>query len=521
MNQSQAEVADLFVIGGGVNGCGIARDAAGRGLSVVLAEKADLASGTSSASTKLFHGGLRYLEYFEVRLVREALKEREVLWQMMPHISRPMRFVLPLSREMRFDLSTPSSKLLGAVMPWLKGRRPDWLIRLGLYAYDHMGGRKRLPATERLDLRRADEGALLQARFAKAYEFSDVWVDDARLVVLNARDAAERGARIMTRAEVLSARREDGLWRVETEAVGQRETHLARKLVNAAGPWVAQMLGGIETEMHGQIRLVRGSHIVVPRLTEHEKAYFLQGADGRICFILPYEQDFTLIGTTDAEHGAADDPVFATEAEQRYLLDFVNGYLRAPLSEADIVWSYAGVRPLQDDGQASASAATRDYELRLEAGAAPLLTVFGGKITSYRKLSEAAVSQLWPERAPWTKGAALPGGGFDARDLPQMLGELRAAYPFLPEGEALRLVRAYGTEARDVLGGATRAEELGPRFGGRLSAAEVRWLMAREFARAPEDVLWRRSKLGLRLESAAQDNLAAFMTAEAEAMKGE
>ena len=502
-------ISDIFILGGGVNGCGIARDAAGRGLSVTLVEQNDLASGTSSASTKLFHGGLRYLEYFEVRLVREALKEREVLLGMMPHISWPMRFVLPLSRQMRFDGDTPASKLLARLMPWMRGRRPGWMIRLGLFFYDHMGGRQALPATQALALEGTAEGAALEARFERGFEYSDVWVDDARLVCLNARDAAERGARILTRTQFVAAERVEGLWRITVERQGRQEQHLARALVNAAGPWVALALSQIKTEIRGQIRLVRGSHIVVPKLYDHDKCYFLQGEDGRICFLIPYEEGFTLIGTTDAEHGAVDETPVATAAEQAYLIAFANAYLRKKIATSDIVWSYAGVRPLQDDGQASASAATRDYELRLEAYDAPLLSVFGGKITTYRKLAEAAVTMLAPDSRPWTRGAALPGGGFELADKPALATQVAARYPFLEARTVRRLVRSYGLDVFEMLGDCEAVETL----GAGLSTREVEWLLSHEFAQSAEDILWRRSKLGLHIGAEGVAALEAYLAA--------
>ncbi len=515
MNPDAKNSYDVFVIGGGVNGCGIARDAAGRGLSVCLAEQGDLASGTSSASTKLFHGGLRYLEYFEVRLVREALKEREVLLANMPHISWPMRFVLPLSRDMRFEADTPSSKLLARIMPWLKGRRPAWLIRLGLFAYDNMGGRKLLPATSVLSLENTLEGAPLKAKFKRAFEYSDGWVDDARLVALNARDAAELGADIRTRCKIVSAQRENGLWQIKALS---GEVFQARTLVNAAGPWVGALLDEtIEANMRGQIRLVRGSHIVTRKLFEHGKSYFFQGSDGRIIFAIPYEQDFTLIGTTDAEHGAPDTRATCTEAEQQYLLDFASEYFAEPLSKADIVWTYSGVRPLQDEGDVSASAATRDYELRLETGEAPLLTVFGGKITTYRKLSEAACDSLgefFPNAKPaWTKVAPLPGGGFPQGALDGELQKLATAYPFLTKQFAQRLLRAYGTDALTMYAGASKFSDLGEHFGAGLTAREVDWLCEHEFAQTSEDILWRRSKLGLRFDAAQVGALEAYLAA--------
>ncbi|TMV93226.1 glycerol-3-phosphate dehydrogenase [Thioclava sp. BHET1] len=500
---------DLFVIGGGINGCGIARDAAGRGLSVALAERDDLASATSSASTKLFHGGLRYLEYFEFRLVREALIEREVLLKAMPHISWPMRFVLPYSQDMRFDAETPTSRLLSRIMPWMKGRRPAWLIRLGLFLYDTLGGRDVLPGTATLKLAGTPEGAPLQPRFETAYEYSDCWIEDSRLVVLNARDAAARGARIMTRTKVIGAERSAGLWQIQLQdsETGQRQVMRARMLVNAAGPWVEDVLRSrLQITTRDGVRLVRGSHIVTRKLYDHDKCYFFQGEDGRIIFAIPYEQDFTLIGTTDCEHESAEAPAHCTPEERAYLIAFANRYFATPIRDEDIVWSYSGVRPLYDDGASSATAATRDYTLTLETeGGAPLLNIFGGKITTYRRLAESALekvaAQLPGVSGPWTAGVALPGGDFAVGDVTRLTADLQRAYPFLGPVWAARLIRAYGTEAASVLGDAQSAADLGQDFGATLSEAELRWLMTHEFARTAEDVVWRRNKLGLRLSA--------------------
>ncbi|WP_172327866.1 glycerol-3-phosphate dehydrogenase [Mangrovicoccus sp. HB161399] len=518
----ESETADLFVIGGGINGCGIARDAAGRGMKVALAEMNDLASATSSASTKLFHGGLRYLEFFEFRLVREALIEREVLLRAMPHIAWPMRFVLPYHRDMRFESQTPTSKLLSTVMPWMKGRRPAWLIRFGLFLYDHLGGRKILPGTSTLALKGTPEGAPLQDRFETAYEYSDCWVQDSRLVALNARDAADRGARIMTRTRVVSAERRDGLWEIVTEeaGTGATATHRARMLVNAAGPWVGDILKGtIRLNTSEGVRLVRGSHIVTERLAEHDKCYFFQGEDGRIIFAIPYETDFTLIGTTDKEHRDPSERPVCTPEEQRYLIDFANRYFKRQLTDADVVWTYSGVRPLYDDGAKSATAATRDYTLKVDAaGGAPVLNVFGGKITTYRRLAESALEKIGrhvgPVAPPWTAGAPLPGGNFPVGGVPALVADLRAAHGFLTDRWALRLVRAYGTEAAAILGNATSPEDLGRDFGASLTEAEVRWLMRKEYARTAEDVAWRRSKLGLHLSEDQMQALDAWMQEE-------
>ncbi len=493
-------VRDIFIIGGGINGCGIARDAAGRGWSVFLAEAEDLASGTSSGSTKLIHGGLRYLEYYEFRLVREALIEREVIWRNAPHIVHPMRFVLPHH----------------------EGLRPAWLLRLGLFLYDHIGGRRLLPATRTLDMRGDPAGRPLKAGYARAFEYSDCRVDDARLVVLNARDAADRGAEIATRARAVSARREDGLWAVEVEDVrtGGRRTVCARLLVNAAGPWIDRVL----TDALGlagthNVRLVQGSHIVVRRKFADPRAYFFQNADGRIVFAIPYEDDFTLIGTTDRDYDGDPRGVAITEAEADYLCAAASEYFAEPVRREDVVWTYAAVRPLFDDGASSAQEATRDYVLKLDGGEgeAPLLNIFGGKITTYRRLAEHAVEKigavLGREARGWTADAPLPGGDFPVAAFEAEIARLAADYPFLAPGHARRLVRLYGTRARVLLGDAASYAALGRHFGADLYEAELRYLMATEWALTAEDVLWRRTKLGLRLGAEESAAVEAFMRA--------
>ncbi|WP_050930587.1 glycerol-3-phosphate dehydrogenase [Aestuariivita boseongensis] len=519
------EAADLFIIGGGINGCGIARDAAGRGLSVILAEQGDLAQATSSASTKLFHGGLRYLEYFEVRLVREALRERETLLKAMPHISWPMRFVLPIHPEMRFDTETPASRLLNTLMPWMRGRRPAWLIRLGLFAYDHLGGREILPGAERYKLDPYGTGKPLKPELKEAFEYSDCWVDDSRLVALNARDAAERGARILTCTKVIRAEHENGIWRITTQtAEGEEQVHHARMLVNAAGPWVGDILRGvIRSNSSETVRLVRGSHIVVNQLYKGEHAYFLQGSDGRIIFAIPYERDFTLIGTTDKDHPDPDTPAFCTDEEAEYLCDFASQYFKHEIRMEDIIWRYSGVRPLYDDGAKSATAATRDYVLSVENPGAPVLHVFGGKITTYRKLAQAALDKidtaLDHKTAPWTAGAPLPGGDFPHDSVREQVKSLMKRHPFLHDDWALRLIRAYGTDAFRMMEGAETQDDLGRMLGYTLCEREVRWLMTHEFARSAEDVVWRRSKLGLHLIDEQIAELDAWMAAERQ--KGE
>ena len=509
-----SQITDLFIIGGGINGCGIARDAVGRGLTVTLAEQGDLAQGTSSASTKLFHGGLRYLEYFEFRLVREALHERETLLAAMPHISWPMRFVLPLSPEMRFDSTTPTSRLLRLI--GLGNRRPDWLIRLGLFLYDSMGGRQVLPATRTLDLTRDPAGKPLKPAYRKAYEYSDCWVEDSRLVALNARDAALRGARVLTQTRVTSASRTGDHWTIETTA----GTFKARALVNAAGPFVAEAMKLSHATSREGVRLVRGSHIVTRRLYDHDRCYFFQGSDGRIIFAIPYEQDFTLIGTTDADHKGSPGEVKISDAERDYLVAFANQYLAKAITAKDVVWAYSGVRPLYNDGAKSATAATRDYVLSLDGGVIgkagpPLLNVFGGKITTYRRLAESALDKLAPHfpglKPAWTARVPLPGGNFPLADKARLAEDLRRAHPFLTPEWAARLVRAYGTDAALILGDATSPEALGRHFGATLTEAEVRWLMAHEYARHAADVVWRRSKLGLRMSAEDVEALEVWM----------
>ena len=502
---SEQAIYDVFVIGGGINGCGIARDAAGRGYSVALAEMNDFASGTSSGSTKLIHGGLRYLEHYEFRLVREALMEREVLWAMAPHVIWPMRFVLPYHKG---------------------GLRPAWLIRLGLFLYDHIGGRKLLPPTATLDMNRDPAGKPLKRLFNKAFEYSDGWVNDARLVVLNARDAADRGAVIMARTRVVSARRDGALWTVETEnqTSGERKTLRARMLINAAGPWVDTVLSGAlgKNDVHN-VRLVQGSHIVVKKKFDDPRAYFFQNPDGRIMFAIPYEEDFTLIGTTDRDYTGNPADVRISDAEVDYLCKAASEYFLEPVTKDDIVWTYSAVRPLYDDGASKAQEATRDYVLRVEGdkGAAPLLNVFGGKLTTYRRLGESALDKIGEaigvKGSKWTAGSRLPGGDFPAQGYADEVARLQKQYPFLAPAHARRLVRLYGTRAATLLGPASSEAALGHHFGADLYEAEVRWLMTKEWARHAEDVLWRRTKLGLKLTPGEAAALEEYMRGAANA----
>ncbi|PSJ59536.1 glycerol-3-phosphate dehydrogenase [Kumtagia ephedrae] len=479
-------VHDLAIIGGGINGCGIARDAAGRGLSVFLCEQGDLGSATSSASTKLIHGGLRYLEHYDFKLVRHALAERERLWAIAPHIIWPLRFVLPHR----------------------KGLRPAWLLRLGLFIYDHLGGRKLLPATRTLRLASDPLGAPLHDVSSVGFEYSDCWVQDNRLVVLNARDAESKGADIRPRTRCTAAKREGGLWRLTLQDadVGPAYTIQARAVVNAAGPWAERVRSSVvQVEAPGALRLVQGSHIVVKRLYEHDRCYIFQNPDGRIFFAIPYEEDFTLIGTTDRDFAGEPGAVRASNEEIAYLCDAASSYFRKAVTPTDVVWSYSGVRALFDDGAANAQKTTRDYVLALDAGRdeAPLLSVFGGKITTYRCLAEDALEKLaavfpdWRAHAGWTATKPLPGGDFPVDGAETLARHLRQDYPFLGERAARRLVRHYGTEARIILGKARSAADLGRDFGGSLSEAEVRFLIAHEYAASAEDIVWRRTKSGL------------------------
>ncbi len=490
---TRPQPVDLLVVGGGANGCAIARDAAGRDLSVTLCEMGDLAGATSSASTKLIHGGLRYLEYRAFRLVRESLAEREVLLAAAPHTIYPLRFVLPHHR----------------------GLRPMWMLRAGLFLYDHIGGRRSLPGTRTLDLRGTREGEPLRPEFSRGFAYSDAWTDDARMVTLAVLDAAERGARILTRTRLLSARREQGVWRAVLQHQDDRlETVLARALVNAAGPWVEQVGRLLGANRPGRsIKLVKGSHIVVPRLYEGDHAYTLQGSDGRVIFTIPYEGRFTLVGTTDLPVDGDPGPVEASGEEIAYLCQALGGYFTRAVTPSDVVWTYAGLRPLINDGQENASAVTRDYVLDLDAPdqAAPLLSVYGGKITTFRRLGEHALDLLKPrlgfQAQGWTRTAKLPGG-----ELPQGFERFRLqiadANPWLTEPHLTRLCRAYGARLPQMLAGAGGWADMGQAFGAGLSARETAYLKRVEWAKSPDDVLWRRSKLGLHMSAAERTRFA-------------
>ncbi|MGD9669801.1 MAG: glycerol-3-phosphate dehydrogenase [Hyphomicrobiaceae bacterium] len=485
---------DLAVVGGGINGCGIAADAAGRGLKVLLVEKGDLAGGTSSASSKLIHGGLRYLEQYAFRLVKESLEEREILLANAPHIVWPLRFIVP----------------------HVPGMRARPLIRAGLFLYDHLARRRRIPSSGTVDMARDPAARPLAPGFSSGFAYWDCWVDDARLVVLVARQAAAHGADIRTRTRLQAAIAEGGHWRLSlaaddaaapSAATATQEVR-ARILVNAAGPWAGTLartaIRRDNQTLEVPVRLVKGSHIVVPRIPGAETAYLLQAPDRRVVFMLPFAERFTLIGTTDVPYQGDPGSVAISAEEEAYLLNVANAFLAAPLSSADIVWRYSGVRPLFDDDSANPSAVTRDYRLQMDApgGAPPLLTVVGGKVTTYRRLAETAMQLIAPIAGaglggPWTAHAALPGGDMPESDFDNFARMFVARYPQLPAATLMSLLRRYGTLTADVLGDARTQADLGDVFGGGLTAREIRYLRDHEWARTPEDILWRRTKAGL------------------------
>ena len=493
---------DLLVVGGGINGVGIARDAAGRGLRVLLCEQDDLASHTSSASTKLIHGGLRYLEYYEFGLVRKALRERELLLRAAPHLISPLRFV----------------------MPHVPHLRPAWMIRAGLFLYDHLSRRELLPASSGVNLRTHAVGVPLQKSMTRGFLYSDAWVDDARLVVANAQDARERGAVILTRTRLESAQRSGGLWQASlrstgSDTAGSLRQVQARALVNAAGPWVAQVLHEQlgQTQEHS-LRLIKGSHLVVKKMFEHDHAYIFQNPDGRIIFAIPYQEQFTLIGTTDLEYHGDPAAVHIDAAEVAYLCKSVNRYFLQSIGPADVVASYSGVRPLLDQGAGEdPSAVTRDYHLELSQlpQQAALLTVFGGKITTYRRLAEEALDLLGMPLAcaepAWTAHATLPGGDIPAADFAAFSRQFQTRYPWLPTALAMRYARSYGTRAELLIGERASVAELGAQFCADLHEAEVMYLQEYEWAVTADDILWRRTKLGLHATPAQQSELAAYL----------
>lgn len=495
---STGDVFDLLIVGGGINGAGIARDAAGRGLRVLLCEMEDLGWATSSASSKLIHGGLRYLETYELRLVRESLAEREVLLRMAPHIVRPLRFVLPHNALYR----------------------PAWMIRLGLMLYDHLGGRRTLPGTTSLKLAGKAQGAPLKPELTRGFEYSDCQVDDSRLVLLNALDARARGAEILPRTECTAARRMDGGWQatLRGRADGAERAAEARILVNAAGPWVGRFLkDAVGGTAPAPLKLVKGSHIVVPKLYDGDHAYILQNVDRRVVFAIPYHHHFTLIGTTDLLYEGDPGAAAITPEETEYLCDVTELYFRNPVSPEDVVWAYSGVRPLYDNRRTNPSTITRDYVFDVDAadGRAPLLSIYGGKITTYRRLAEQAIGKLAlflrDLRPDWTSGAVLPGGGLPAADPARYLTGLKAAFPFLPHPVAERYAAQYGTLVHGFLDGVTRIEEMGINFGGGLYEREVAYLCANEWARTADDILWRRTKLGLIMPPEGREKLAIWL----------
>jgi glycerol-3-phosphate dehydrogenase len=488
---------DLAVIGGGVNGCGIARDAAGRGARVVLFEKGDLASATSSASTKLIHGGLRYLEFYKFRLVREALSERAVLWRISPHLTHPLRFVLPHH----------------------EGLRPRWMLRIGLFLYDHLGARGGLKAAQALDLSKDVTGKPLKSKYKRGFAYSDCQTDDARLVVLNAMDAKARGADIRVRTTVTAAAREGALWRIASRDERGVETIVtARVLVNATGPWVNDTLDLAHTDKPSGVRLVQGSHIVTRKLYDHDRAYIFQNADQRIVFAIPWQGEFTMIGTTDRDWKASPEKIEASPEEIAYLCQAVDDYFERPVTPNDVVWAWSGVRALVDDGASEAREATRDYVLSLDApeGQAAALSVYGGKITTYRRLAEAALKKLRPHlpaaaKPSWTGKTPLPGGDFPRNGFAVLVGEILERHPFLTPAHAHRLARSYGTRAFALLEGVEGTNDLGEVFCTDLTAREVEYLMDHEWARTAEDVLLRRSKLNLHATAEDAARLEAYM----------
>ncbi len=482
---------DLLIIGGGINGAGIARDAAGRGLRVCLVEKDDLAGHTSSSSTKLVHGGLRYLEHYEFRLVRESLIERERLLTIAPHIIWPLRFVLPHD----------------------KGLRPKWMLRLGLFLYDNLGGRKLLPPTRDLNLRDAPHGGFLQDRLTRGFEYSDCWVEDSRLVVLNCMDAAERGADIRTRTECVGLERGAQHWTATLRSNAGDEQISARQIVNAAGPWVDKVLGrAIPDETHKNLRLVKGSHLIFKRLFEGDHCYIFQNRDDRIIFAIPYERDFTLVGTTDQLFEGDPAGIDISPEEATYLCDAANEYLRTEISPDQAVASYAGVRPLYENNAASNSTVTRDYQFEVDRGengdGPTMLSIFGGKLTTYRKLAEHALQKLNITGTSWTADAALPGGDIDPARFDTFVADQCRTYPWLAKETVLRLARAYGTRMNDLLDGAQGTNDLGMHFGGDLYARELEYCAKHEFVMSAQDMLKRRSKLYLHLSDEEQSRVA-------------
>ncbi|MEQ1647266.1 MAG: glycerol-3-phosphate dehydrogenase [Hyphomicrobiaceae bacterium] len=491
---SDAQIYDIAIVGGGINGCGIAADAAGRGLKVALAEKGDLAGATSSASSKLIHGGLRYLEYYEFRLVREALGEREVLLRKAPHLIWPLRFVLPHA----------------------EGLRPRWMLRAGLFMYDHLHARSKIPASSSIDLTQDVSRAPLQSKFTKGFSYYDCWVDDARLVVANAMHARVKGADIWTNTEVVATTQQDGIWRVILKDPQVQREIRARSLINAAGPWAERVDRLTSTPGFGNniatVRLVKGSHLVVPHVHGANDAYILQSADKRVVFVLPFEEHFTIIGTTDVAYDGDPGNVTCTPEEETYLLDLVSTFFKTPLSTKDVVWRYSGVRPLYDDGSANASAVTRDYHLELAnaPSSAPRLSIYGGKITTYRCLAEDALARLLPTlpnraKSAWTANETLPGGDILNADFDSFFKKLQQQKSGFDTVHLRRLARRHGSLIADVLGDARSLSDMGEHIGEGLTEREIQYMRSREWATTPYDILWRRTKLGLHFIATKSD----------------
>ncbi len=490
MSEEKQPTYDLLIIGGGINGAGIARDAAGRGLSVCLVEKDDLAQHTSGASTKLVHGGLRYLEHYEFRLVRESLIERERLLAIAPHIIWPLRFVLPHD----------------------EGLRPKWLLRLGLFLYDNLGGRKLLPPTRSVDLTITPHNDILADRLTKGFEYSDCWVEDSRLVVVNCMDARENGADIRTRTECVGLERKDTVWEASLKGIGGEQKVSAKQVVNAAGPWVDKVLANAKpNDTQSNLRLVKGSHLIFPKLYDGDHCYIFQNKDDRIIFAIPYERDFTLLGTTDVGFEGDPSRITISTDEANYICDAANEYLKTSIQPENALSSYAGVRPLYEDSAASNSTVTRDYRFDIDEGKngdqPPILSIFGGKITTYRKLAEHALKKLGVDGNSWTADAPLPGGDIEPERYDAFVVEVSQRYNWLPESAVERLCRAYGTRIHILLTGAKSLDDLGPHLGGDLYERELEYLVDQEFVKTAEDVLWRRSKLKLHLSKRAQERV--------------
>ena len=510
MNKKKRNGFDIFIIGGGINGTSLARDASGRGLRVCLAEMGDLGSATSSASTKLVHGGLRYLEYFNFTLVRESLKERETLLKSMPHICWPMKFIIPYEENIQFQPNTPASKLLFYLMPWKKGKRPSWVIRLGLLFYDFLGKRNILPSSKEINLRNDHRRVPLKEKFVTGFEYWDCWVQDSRFVILNARDAYGLGARIMPYHKVLKVKKTFEGWNVtiKSKKTNQITKIKCKLLINAGGPWVSDIIANtIKSDIPQSTRLVKGSHIVTNKLFDHDSSYFFQGEDGRIIFAIPYEYDYTLIGTTDVLLSNIPKKLKCSSEEKTYLLNFINKYFKKRVKKKDIIWSYAGIRSLYDDGANSETAVSRDYFIKFDQNemASPAIHIYGGKITTSRKLAEVAidkVSHIFPHvTEKWTSKSFLPGGNFRTELFNKIEEDILKRHSYLEPELIKRLLRHYGTDVYTMLKNKNKKDDLGVYFGYNLYSFEIDWGIEHEWITCSDDFLWRRTKLGLRLSA--------------------